>query len=340
VRPLHPQAEPNWTLPERKGRGNPTLSPFFPHGGRPSPRTLNTHTPKTAAPATTYAAPATPAPAPAPPSFTPIPEVVVGPAAWALAVEAGAAKAATPLGSPTVALGLLAGVCIGFGASLAFAVGGAVGGLAGGASPGLARAVFGLYGFPAGLLAIALLGGELFTGNAFLFAAGAAEGRVAWRAALPRLAAVWVANGLGCAAVAAAMVAGGAPVLAGPGVAAAAAAKASLPLAPAFARAVLCNILVCTAVLGASAARSLPGKAVGILFPLSAFASLGLEHCIANQFVFALASLTGAPFSGAGALANLAVVTAGNVVGGAGVLAGLMAVGHGSLGKKWRAASA
>jgi formate/nitrite transporter len=251
-----------------------------------------------------------------------------------LAVATGAAKAAAPLGPPTLALGLLAGVCIGFGASLAFAVGGAVPGLATGPSPGLARALFGLYGFPAGLLGIALLGGELFTGNAFLFAAGVAEGRASVRAALPRLAAVWVANGLGCAAVAAAMVAGGSP-LAGPGVAAAAATKAALPLAPAFARAVLCNVLVCTAVLGAMAARSLTGKAVGILFPLSAFASLGLEHCIANQYIFALAALTGAPFSWVGALANLAVVTAGNVVGGAGVLAGLLAVGHGSLGRKW-----
>ena len=109
----------------------------------------------------------------------------------------------------------------------------------------------------------------------------------------------------------------------------------ALPLAPAVARAVLCNVLVCTAVLGATAARSLTGKAVGILFPLSAFASLGLEHCIANQYIFALAALTGAPFSWVGALANLAVVTAGNVVGGAGVLAGLLAVGHGSLGRKW-----
>jgi len=260
--------------------------------------------------------------------------VAVGPAAWELAAAAGEAKAAAPLAPPTLALGLLAGVCIGFGASLAFSVGGAVGGLASGPSPGLARLIFGAYGFPAGLLAIALLGSELFTGNAFLFAAAAAEGRATWGAALPRLAAVWVANGLGCAAVAAGMVAGGSP-LALPGVAAAAAAKASLPLLPALARAVLCNILVCTAVLGAASARSLPGKAVGILFPLSAFASLGLEHCIANQFIFALAALGGAPFCAGGAAANLVVVTLGNVIGGAGVLAGLMAVGHGRLGREW-----
>lgn len=185
----------------------------------------------------------------------------------------------------------------------------------------------------AGLLAIALLGGELFTGNAFLFAAGVAERRASWAAAVPRLALVWAANFAGCAAVAAALALGGSP-LAAPGTATAAATKAALPLVPAFIRAVLCNVLVCTAVLGAAAARSLPGKAAAIWFPLSAFASLGLEHCIANMFIFALAGFTGASFSVAGAAANLAVVTAGNVVGGAGVLAGLMAVGHGRWGKE------
>jgi formate/nitrite transporter len=275
-----------------------------------------------------------------PPPPTPVAECAVGPAAWALAADLGAAKAAAPLGLGTAALGTLAGVCIGFGASLAFSIGGAVGGLAAGPSPGLARLVFGAYGFPAGLLAIALFGGELFTGNAFLFAAGVAEGRATWRAALPRLALVWATNFVGCAAVAVALAAGGLPVPAAPGVAAAAAAKAALPLLPTFARAVLCNILVCTAVLGASCSRSMAGKAAGIWFPLSAFASLGLEHCVANMFIFALAAGTGGAFDVAGAALNLAVVTAGNVVGGAGVLAGLLAVGHGRLGKQLAAAGA
>jgi len=46
----------------------------------------------------------------------------------------------------------------------------------------------------------------------------------------------------------------------------------------AFARGVLANWLVCIAVWQAGAAASLPGKALGAWFPVSAFVALGLEH--------------------------------------------------------------
>jgi len=41
---------------------------------------------------------------------------------------------------------------------------------------------------------------------------------------------------------------------------------------------VLANWLVCIAVWQAGAAASLPGKALGAWFPVSAFVALGLEH--------------------------------------------------------------
>lgn len=63
---------------------------------------------------------------------------------------------------------------------------------------------------------------------------------------------------------------------------------------------------------------------------LSCFASLGLEHSIANMFIFALAQLTGQGASLAGAATNLLVVSLGNVVGAAAVLAVLLKLGHGS----------
>ena len=72
------------------------------------------------------------------------------------------------------------------------------------------------------------------------------------------------------------------------------------------------------------------GKAVGIWLPLSCFASLGLEHSIANMFIFSLAALSGGTVTLAAAATNLAVVTAGNVVGAAGVLAGLLGLAYGS----------
>ena len=104
-------------------------------------------------------------PLPPPPSAPAAPvsiaDVTVGADLWTLAATVGATKAAMPL--PRVAaLGTLAGVCIGFGATLALSVGGA---LTGAVAPPLQRFIFGAYGFPMGLLAIALLGGELFTGE-------------------------------------------------------------------------------------------------------------------------------------------------------------------------------
>ena len=65
----------------------------------------------------------------------------------------------------------------------------------------------GAYGFPAGLLMICILGGELFTGNAFLFAAALRERRASSTAVACRLAAAWLANFAGAAAVALAMAA-------------------------------------------------------------------------------------------------------------------------------------
>ena len=78
--------------------------------------------------------------APAPPA--PIAECATGAGAWALAVAAGEAKASLPVATAVLPMGVLAGVCIGFGASLALAVGGAVPALAA-SNPGLQRFLFG-----------------------------------------------------------------------------------------------------------------------------------------------------------------------------------------------------
>lgn len=271
---------------------------------------------------------------------TPIAECVVGPALWDLAVSTGELKSKAPL-SKVLPLSVLAGAFIGFGASLALSLGGCM-------APGpVQRLAFGAVGFQVGLLAIAVTGAELFTGNAFLFASALLEKRATVEDVLPRAAVCWLGNLAGVAAVAALLVLGSSGV--GPSVAGAAspasaalppppsaapaaalaAAKASLPAVAAFSRAVLCNVCVCVAVVQAASARSMAGKAVGIWLPLSCFASLGLEHSVANMFFFALAAFSGAGAPLAGVLGNLAVVSLGNVVGAAAVLAGLLKLGHG-----------
>ena len=47
---------------------------------------------------------------------------------------------------------------------------------------------------------------------------------------------------------------------------------------------ILCNILVCIAILMAAAATDIVGKVWAIFFPIMAFVVGGFEHCVANMF--------------------------------------------------------
>jgi formate transporter len=97
-----------------------------------------------------------------------------------------------------------------------------------------------------------------------------------------------------------------------------AAAKAALPAGQIFARGVLCNALVCLGVWMAMAGRTVADKVVAVPLPVAAFVALGFEHSIANWFFlpYALTVGGGDAVPLAGAITNLAVSTAGNLVGG------------------------
>ena len=73
-------------------------------------------------------------------------------------------------------------------------------------------------------------------------------------------------------------------------------------------------------------ARTVAGKIVAVVFPISAFVAAGFEHCVANMYLIPLGMVvhnaTGTtPQSGApgfdGLINNLIPVTLGNLVGGA-----------------------
>jgi formate/nitrite transporter len=51
-----------------------------------------------------------------------------------------------------------------------------------------------------------------------------------------------------------------------------------------FVKGVLCNILVCLAIVMAMVAKDVTGKVLAILFPITAFVALGFEHSVANMF--------------------------------------------------------
>ena len=52
----------------------------------------------------------------------------------------------------------------------------------------------------------------------------------------------------------------------------------------AFCSAILCNMLVCGAVLMSNAAKTAAGKIWTVFFPIMAFVVAGFEHCVANMF--------------------------------------------------------
>jgi formate/nitrite transporter len=220
-------------------------------------------------------------------------------------------------------LGMLAGGFIGLGA-LCFTL------VTSDATLGFAAArVLGGVAFSLGLILVVVAGAELFTGNNLLAMAWA-ERKVTTAEVLWNWVIVCVANFVGAAGLALLVVLSGHLGMNGGAVAAQAvkiaAAKAALPAAEAFFRAVLCNILVCMAVWMAFAGRSVTDKAIAIVFPISAFVAAGFEHSVANMYFFPVAMLQQAiaPVSVPGAalvdtahmLANLAIVIAGNIVGG------------------------
>lgn len=60
--------------------------------------------------------------------------------------------------------------------------------------------------------------------------------------------------------------------------------KTSLTFIHAFSLGVLCNILVCLAVWLTYSAKSVSGKILAIIPPISAFVAAGFEHSVANMY--------------------------------------------------------
>ncbi|OGI38641.1 MAG: formate transporter FocA [Candidatus Muproteobacteria bacterium RBG_16_62_13] len=251
------------------------------------------------------------------------------PAQMAARVESvGVAKAALPL-VPLLALGVLAGAFIAFGAMLYILV---VAGAPAGVGP---LRLLGGVAFSLGLVLVVVGGAELFTGNN-LIAMAWADRRITTRALLRNWLLVYVANFAGAVAMAWLVYRSGHFTLGGHAVGVEVLrlgiAKAELPFAEAFIRGLLCNVLVCLAVWLSYAARDVAGKILAIVFPISAFVALGFEHSVANMYLLPAALfaagdpsvVAAAGISDAGlatldlaAIArNLVPVTLGNIVGG------------------------
>lgn len=175
---------------------------------------------------------------------------------------------------------VLAGMFIAFGASssnvAAFGI----------EDVGMARTLTGCV-FPVGLMLIVLVGGELFTGDCLMFA-GFLDRRYKARQMARVLIFVYLGNLLG-SAVLAWLIACSGQWNYGSGALAAytikiAYGKVYLSFGSALISGILCNILVCFAVLTAGAAKDVTGKIWGCFFPILAFVLAGYEHCVANMY--------------------------------------------------------
>lgn len=205
---------------------------------------------------------------------------------------------------------------------------------------GIARTLSGVI-FPVGLMMVIILGGELFTGNC-LISLAFFDKKISLIHMLRNLIVVYFSNMIGTILIAYLVFYSGHFEYSNGGLGAytikVAMGKAGMDFSNALFSGILCNILVCSAVLMTIAAKDIIGKIFGAFFPIMIFVISGYEHCGANKYYIPagmIAStnpkyvekacelygftpeqikeqLTNSKFFGA----NLIPVTIGNLIGG------------------------
>jgi formate transporter len=209
---------------------------------------------------------------------------------------------------------------------------------------GVVRLLIGLV-FCVGLILVVVGGAELFTGNTMIVMAWAGR-KITTRALLLNWIVVFIGNFVGSVATAALTFfstqyafGNGAVGLVALNIAQA---KTSLDFVPALALGIMCNALVCLTVWMCYGARTTIDRVATVIFPISAFAAAGFEHCVANMYFVPIGLFikAGAPASFWNAIAkaptdfpaltwnnfligNLVPVTMGNIVGGS-VMVGIV----------------
>ncbi len=213
--------------------------------------------------------------------------------------------------------GVLAGIYIAFGAAVATAV------LSGGTlDPGVAKFLAGSV-FSVGLILVLILGSELFTGN-ILMSIGLIYQKYSFAKVLRNWLIVYLGNFLGSLIIAWLVFNSGLLTRLGSltpiGTVALniAQAKLELTFTEALCRGILCNMLVCLAVIMCIASKTLGGKILGIYFPIMTFVASGYEHSVANMYFLPAGLLTKGEFLSnfSRMFNNLIPVTIGNIIGG------------------------
>jgi len=248
------------------------------------------------------------------------------------AEEIGISKANTN-SAKTIALAILAGAFIAFGAvfSTVVTAGSTLG-------FGMTKLVGGL-AFSLGLILVVVGGAELFTGNNLMIMAWASK-KIKTSHVLRNWALVYAGNLLGAISIVILIFLSGHYLfgggLTGLSMLNIAKAKCELGFTQAIALGVLCNILVCLAIWLCLSAKTVNGKILSIVFPITAFVAAGFEHSIANMYFIPMGILLkdfGSPVFWNSVqsspefyqslnwynflIGNLLPVTIGNIIGGA-----------------------
>lgn len=247
-------------------------------------------------------------------------------------IEGAVRKAHLPL-QKLMLLGLLAGMFIALGGAASSTACHAI------ENVGLARMAAGAV-FPIGLMMIVLVGGELFTGNCLIFMA-VLDHKVPMKKFLQNLLLVYFCNMAGALIIDILVYFSGNLDYSGGllGAYAIKVAVGKLAVTPVqgIASGILCNILVCVAIMMGQAARDVIGKLWAIFFPIFAFVIGGFEHCVANMFYIPMGMLAASNpryaevaklaygiteeqldgLTVANSVHNMIPVTIGNIIGGA-----------------------
>lgn len=175
---------------------------------------------------------------------------------------------------------LFAGMMIAMGAAASSVAAHSIGNV------GLARLAAAVV-FPVGLMMVILMGAELFTGDCLMIM-GTASGKHSVYQLVKTLILVYLGNFIGAAVLAMAISASGqldySGGLLGAYTIKVALGKATMSFGKAVVSGVLCNILVCAAVLMAICARDVAGKILVSFFVIMLFVTAGFEHCVANMY--------------------------------------------------------
>ena len=194
-------------------------------------------------------------------------------------LSVGETKANLPA-AKAVILGILAGMFIALASVTSTIVSATV------SNGSIAKLLSGLV-FPGGLAMVLIAGSELFTGNTLLVIPLLC-GRIKVKQLLRNWVCVYIGNYIGSFIIAFLVVNGG--VLsafssqAGAAAISTAVGKVTLTGVSALYKGILCNFLVCIAVWMAYMAKDIPGKIMGLFFPIMFFVASGSEHSIANMY--------------------------------------------------------